>query len=69
MELTCRQIAKACERFVPLNRQPVLVVSPEIRAGLKQMTEGTLPRLHILSFNEVTRDTKLESLGAVTEIE
>jgi flagellar biosynthesis protein FlhA len=37
-----------------------------IRKGLKTMTEDRLPKLAVLSTNEITRDTELESLGQVS---
>ena len=40
-----------------------MLVSPQIRAGLKQMTAAALPRLVVLSYNEITRDTQIESVG------
>ncbi len=45
--------------------KPVVVCSPLIRKGLKTMTEDRLPKLAVLSTNEITRDTQLESLGQV----
>ena len=44
-----------------------MLVSPQIRAGLKQMTEANLPQLVVLSFNEITRDTKVEIVGMVND--
>ena len=55
---------------VTLSRQgltPVVLVSPQIRPGLKQMTAAILPRLVVMSYNEVTRDTQIESHGLVTD--
>ena len=49
------------------NHPPIVLVSPQIRAGLKQMTAGQLPRLVVLSYNEITRDTQIESLGLVSD--
>ncbi len=69
--ITIEQISEAiAKQVVQLNRAghpPVLLVSPQIRPGLRQMTESHLPQLHILSYNEVTRDTKIESVGMVTQ--
>jgi hypothetical protein len=31
------------------------------------MTAGNLPRLTVLSFNEVTRDTRVEIIGIVAD--
>ena len=67
VEATCRLIAAEIEKLTMRNHPQVLLVSPQIRAGLKQMTAAHLPRLAILSFNEVTRDTQIESLGLVAD--
>ena len=45
----------------------MLLVSPQVRAGLKQLTASHLPRLVVLSYNEITRDTQIESVGMVTD--
>jgi flagellar biosynthesis protein FlhA len=44
-----------------------VLVSPQIRVGLKQMTASQLPRLVVLSFNEITRDTQIESVALVMD--
>jgi flagellar biosynthesis protein FlhA len=67
VEATCRLIANEVEKLTLRNHPQVLLVSPQIRAGLKQMTSSHLPRLSILSYNEVTRDTQIESLGLVSD--
>jgi flagellar biosynthesis protein FlhA len=68
VEATCKQIGAEVEKLVRKNRPPVLLVSPQIRAGLKQLTASHLPRLVVLSFNEITRDTQIESVGLVMEL-
>jgi len=50
-----------------LNHPPVVLVSPQIRAALRQMTAPHLPNLVVLSYNEVTRDTKIESVAMVSD--
>ena len=54
--------------MVRLGRSPVMLVSPQIRAGLKQMMSSHLPRLVVLSFNEVTRDTQIESVAMISDV-
>ncbi len=49
-------------------RPPVVLVSPQIRPALKQLTSPHLPRLVVLSYNEITRDTVVESLGMVSDM-
>lgn len=65
---TCQQIANELPKLVRAGHPPVVLVSPQIRAGLKQLTAADLPRLVVLSYNEITRDTKIESVGYVTEV-
>ena len=67
IEATCRLIAKEVDKLVHGNRPPVLLASPQVRAALKQMTLPHLPQLAVLSYNEITRDTQIESLGLVAD--
>ncbi len=67
VETTARLIAAEIEKLTRANHQPIVLVSPQIRAGLKQMTAPHIPRLIVLSFNEITRDTQIESLALVSD--
>jgi flagellar biosynthesis protein FlhA len=67
VETTCRLIATEIEKLVRADHPAVVLVSPQIRAGLKQMTTPHLPRLVVLSFNEITRDTQIESVALVAD--
>jgi flagellar biosynthesis protein FlhA len=68
VQKTCELIATEISKLVRANHAPVLLVSPHIRPGLRQITAGALPRLHILSYNEITRDTQIESVGLVADV-
>jgi flagellar biosynthesis protein FlhA len=68
VEATCRAIGKEVEKLVRGNHPPIVLVSPQIRAGLKQLTTAHLPQLVVLSYNEITRDTMIESTGMVSEL-
>ena len=68
VEKTCELIATAVHRLTQGHHPPVVLVSPQIRPGLKQLTAGNLPSLHVLSYNEITRDTRIESVGIVTDV-
>lgn len=68
IKLICDRIRDEVQKLVREGHKPVVLVNPEIRPGLKQMTYAYLPRLHVLSYNEITRDTKTESHGLVTDI-
>jgi flagellar biosynthesis protein FlhA len=67
VEATAKLIAKELEKLTMAGHAPVLLVSPQIRAGLKQMMSSHLSRLVVLSYNEVTRDTQIESLAMVSD--
>ncbi len=66
VQQTCQWIAKQVEQLTSAQHSPVILVSPQIRAALKKITETQLPNLVVLSFNEVTRDTEIVSLALVT---
>jgi flagellar biosynthesis protein FlhA len=68
VESTCRAIGQELEKLVRNNHPPLLLVSPQIRAGLKQLTAPHLPQLVVLSYNEITRDTMIESMGQVSDL-
>jgi len=68
IKVTCDAIAKELEKLSRAGRPPVVLVSPQIRPSLKQLTSPHLPRLVVLSYNEITRDTVVESLGMVSDM-
>ena len=67
VEVICRQIGDAAKKLTMTGRSPVVLVSPQIRAALKQMTTSHLPQLVVLSYNEITRDTVIESVSMVSD--
>ncbi len=67
VETTCRLIAAELEKLTAASHPPVVLVSPQIRPALKQMTSAHLPNLVVLSYNEITRDTKIESVAMVAD--
>ena len=68
VDVTAKLIAKEVEKLTMAGHPPVALVSPQIRAGLKQMTASQLPRLVVLSYNEITRDTQIESVALVSDV-
>ncbi len=62
----CSRIAQETEKLTRVNHPPVVLVNPQIRPALKQMTATAIPNLIVLSYNEITRDTKIDSIGMVT---
>ncbi len=67
VEATCNAIAEEIQKLTTAQHTPVLLVSPQIRAALKQITENHLPQLVVLSFNEITRDTQIVTLGLASD--
>lgn len=67
IEATCRLIAGDVEKMVVANRAPVILVSPQIRPAVRELTSAHLPNLVVLSYNEITRDTKIESVAMITD--
>ena len=66
-QLSAQRVGAELTKLVRTGKRPILLVSPQARAGLKQMTAANLPRLIVMSFNEITRDTKVEIVGIVND--
>jgi flagellar biosynthesis protein FlhA len=67
VEATCQSITKQLRKLTDAGHTPIVLVSPQIRAALKQLTENHLPQLVVLSFNEITRDTQVVTLGLASD--
>jgi flagellar biosynthesis protein FlhA len=67
VEATCRWIADEVAKLTMQSQPAIVLVSPQIRTAVKRLTENHLPNLVVLSFNEVTRDTKIVTVGMVAE--
>lgn len=44
---------------------PIVLVSPQIRMALKRLTERSIPRLIVLSYNEISPDIQVKAVGTV----
>jgi flagellar biosynthesis protein FlhA len=67
VEATCKAINTEIGKLTTRSHSPIVLVSPQIRAAVKRLTENHLPHLIVLSFNEVTRDTKIVTMGLVAD--
>jgi flagellar biosynthesis protein FlhA len=65
VEVICDSLKAAADKLESQSLAPVVLVSPQIRVGLKQLTRARLPRLVVLSYDEITRDTRVESVETV----
>ena len=65
MEGVTRGLTEQLEKLVKTGKHPLIIVSPQVRAGLKQITSTAIPKLVVMSLNEITRDTRIEAMGQV----
>ena len=54
-------------RDFPAGQKPVLLVAPKIRLCLHRMITSSLPHLRVLSFGEISDQTRVESHGLVSQ--
>ncbi|MDR2439951.1 MAG: flagellar biosynthesis protein FlhA [Planctomycetaceae bacterium] len=66
IEHLCKKILPELDKLTQMNLPPVVLVNPQIRTALKQMTSATIPGLIVLSYTEVTHDTQVVGVGVVT---
>ncbi len=65
VESIARATVTELEKLTTAGHTPIVLVSPQIRAAMKRVTENHLPQLVVLSFNEITRDTKIVTVGII----
>ncbi len=65
IENLCRTIDASMTPLRQMSRPEVLLVKPEIRAALRRLVAPWLPLLVVLSYPEITPETKVVSLGIV----
>ncbi len=53
------------ERIAEDGYQPILICSPIIRRHVRQLIERFMPQVVVLSHNELTSQTKIQSLGTI----
>ncbi|MDY6880751.1 MAG: flagellar biosynthesis protein FlhA [Thermodesulfobacteriota bacterium] len=58
-------LARQLEKFSPLNIQPVVLCSAQIRSHFKKLIDRFIPDLVVLSYNEIVNNIKIQSLGTV----
>jgi len=58
-------LADQLEKFSQLNLQPVILCGARIRSHFKKMVDRFIPGLAVLSYNEISNDVSIQSLGMV----
>ncbi len=67
VESTCERISDGVKKLIALGHHPVVLVSPRIRPGLHRIIAASMPRVRVLSYNEITQDTQIQSHGVVSD--
>ena len=67
VESICRSIDRELEQLRGQGRPEIVLVTPEIRPMVKRLTRHLLPQIIVLSYAEITAETKVVSLGIVSE--
>ncbi|WP_146390956.1 flagellar biosynthesis protein FlhA [Allorhodopirellula solitaria] len=67
VDSTCEKISVGAKKLIALGHRPVVLVSPRIRPGLHKIVAASMPRVRILSYNEITQDTQIRSHGVVSD--
>jgi len=67
VEEICRSIEHEAEKLVEQGRPPIALVSPDIRPALKHITASHIPQLVVLSYAEITPDTRIEAVTRVLQ--
>ena len=60
-DLACEKIREAVKKLMSAGHPPIVLVSPRIRSQIRQWTEASMPWLNVISFDEVTHETQVES--------
>jgi flagellar biosynthesis protein FlhA len=59
------KIKEEVEKFQLKGLQPIILCSPIIRSHLRKLTERYLPKLVVLSHNEIAENLQIQSLGNI----
>jgi flagellar biosynthesis protein FlhA len=63
----CGQIGEETDRLIAAGRPPILLVDPQLRPVLKLLTAAHIPQLVVLSYHEITRDTRIEAVAMAAD--
>jgi flagellar biosynthesis protein FlhA len=58
-------LAKKMEKFSAVNQQPVVLCSAQIRSQFKKFIDRFIPNLVVLSYNDISSNARVQSLGTV----
>ncbi len=58
-------ISNKAEEMSEIGSQPILIVSPPVRHTVKNFIEPVFPNLNVISYNELTADTEVKTMGEI----
>ena len=61
-----RSLMKEVQNVMSLGEQPLVLTSPMVRMYFKRITEGVIPGLIVLSYNEIDPSIEVQSVGMVS---
>lgn len=64
-QLIMKNLAKQLEKFGPMNLQPVVLCSSQIRLHFKKLSDRFMPNISVLSYDEIVPNVKIQSIGVV----
>jgi flagellar biosynthesis protein FlhA len=59
------KLAESAQRQEAANEPAVLMVAPQLRTTLARFTRATVPRLHVLAWNEIPDNRRVRLVAAV----
>jgi flagellar biosynthesis protein FlhA len=60
------QLGRELEKLLATGKTPVVLCSPAVRVHVKRIAETVQPGIAVLSYNEIVREAKVESVGMVS---
>jgi flagellar biosynthesis protein FlhA len=60
-----RAVETASRGMIANNHKPIIICSPNVRLALKRLIEGSLPRVMVISYAEISADCEVHSVGMV----
>ncbi len=58
-------LGEQLEKFAPLNLQPIVLCSAQIRTHFKKLVDRFIPNLTVISYDEIMANVRIQSIGVV----
>ncbi len=64
-QVMMKNLAVQLEKFGPMNLQPAVLCSAQIRLHFKKLVDRFMPNISVLSYDEIVPNVKIQSIGVV----